>query len=79
MPAYPYTTIADSYIAAGTMNRQALQVKARRVNHEAQIEIRLESTPNRGKRTSSMRHSLVLDAEAARELALAICPELAPK
>lgn len=79
MTAYPYILIADSYIAAGTMNRQVIQVKARRVNHEAQMEIRLVSTPNRGKRTSSMHHSLVLDAKAARELALAICPELAPK
>ena len=46
---------------------------------EAQIEVSLSATPIGGKRTSTLHASVVLNPEQARELALSICPELAPK
>ncbi len=57
---------------------------ARRVvcegNDEAQIEVQVSQTLTGGKhRTTTIYGSVVLSPEEARSLALAICPELAPK
>jgi hypothetical protein len=46
---------------------------------EAQIELLVSQTPNKGKRTVTICGSIVLQPEQARAFALALCPELAPK
>lgn len=75
---YPYHQVESHYAASGRPGvTVSLNLRARHVGTEAQIELSINDHYSRSGRNSTANFSLQLRPAAARALALSICPELA--